>query len=148
MRASAYTSGACVVTITSDVNDSVNTAVLGKPTTLLVTATAATGVAVTATLPAVAGLRHLIDFIRVTRSATALLTAGATPTVVTTTNIPGSLALTFGASADAQGVDRIEEVSFGATGMAATTLGTATTVVCPLTTGVIWRVNVGYRLGL
>jgi hypothetical protein len=148
VRASAYTSGNCVVTVTSDTNDPLNTAIDGKPSTLLVTATAATGVAATATLPAVTGLRHIVDFISVTRSATALLTAGATPTVVTTTNLPGSPALTFGADAATQGTDKVAVLDFGSTGMAATALGTATTVVCPLVTGVIWRINVVYRLGL
>lgn len=148
VRASSYTSGACAVTITSDVNFPLNTAIESKPSTLFVTATGAAAAGVTATLPAVAGLRHVIDFIRVTRSASAALTAGAAPTVVTTTNMPGSPALTFGASADLQGVDRVEELNFGSTGLAASVLGTATTIVCPVTTGVIWRVNVAYRLGL
>lgn len=148
VRASAYTSGAATLTIQSDTNDSINTAIASRPTTLMVTATAATGVAVTATLPSVANLRHVVDFIAVTRSATALLTAGATPTVVTTTNLPGAPAMTFGASADAQGVDREVRLEFGNTGLAATALGTNTTVVCPATTNVIWRANVAYRLGL
>lgn len=148
VRASAYTSGAAAVTISSDPNDALNTAIISRPTTLLVTATGASAAAVTATLPSVAGLRHVVDFIRVTRSATALLTAGATPTLVTTTNLPGSPVLTFGADAAAQGVDKEGVLDFGSSGLAASALGTATTIVCPATTGVIWRVNVGYRLGL
>ena len=32
-------------------------------------------------------------------------------------------------------------------GLAASAVNTATTVVCPVYTGVIWRVNVTYRLG-
>lgn len=148
VRASAYTSGTATITITSDPNVPLNTAIAAKPSTLMVTQTAATGVAATATVPSVAGLRHIIDFISVTRSATALLTAGATPTLVTTTNLPGTPALTFGASADPQGTDREVKLDFGATGLAATALGTNTTVVCPATTGVIWRINVAYRLGL
>ena len=148
VRASAYTSGAAVVTITSDVNDSLNTSIAAKPATLHVTNTAAAGSAVTITLPAVAGLRHIVDFIRVTRSATAPLTASATPVLVTTTNLPGAPVLTFGSDVAGIGVDKIDELQFGGTGLAATALGTATTVVCPAYTGVIWRVNVAYRLGL
>lgn len=148
IRVSAYTSGSCVCTITSDTQPSLNTAIASRPTTLLVTATGAASAAVTATLPAVTGLRHVIDFIRVTRSATALLTASAAPLVVTTTNLPGSPALTFGQDAAAQGVDQELVLDFGASGLAASALGTATTVVCPVATGSIWRVNVGYRLGL
>jgi tRNA A37 threonylcarbamoyladenosine synthetase subunit TsaC/SUA5/YrdC len=148
VRVSAYTSGSCVCTIVSDTQASLNTAIASKPSTLLVTATGAAAAAVTATLPAVTGLRHVIDFIRVTRSATVLLTASATPLVVTTTNLPGSPALTFGADAAAVGQDKEFVLDFGASGLAATALGTATTVVCPVATGSIWRVNVGYRLGL
>ena len=46
------------------------------------------------------------------------------------------------------GIDKEMRLDFGSTGLAATTLGTNTTVVCPVYTGVIWRVTVGYRLGL
>jgi hypothetical protein len=148
VRASAFTSGSCVVTVSTDPNDPLNTAIASRPMTLCVTATGAAAAAVTATLPAVTGLRHIVDFIRVTRSATALLTAGATPTVVTTTNLPGTPAITFGSDAAAQGVDKEFVLDFGSTGLAASVLGTATTVVCPATTAVIWRVTVGYRLGL
>ncbi|MFN8995771.1 MAG: hypothetical protein ACK5X3_19190 [Pseudomonadota bacterium] len=148
VRASAYTSGNGVVTITSDTAETINLAVWLRPTTLLVSATGAAGAAVTATLPAVAGFRHVVDFIRVTRSATALLTAGATPVVVTTTNLPGPPALTFGADAAPQGVDKEGVLDFGASGLAATAVNTATTVVGPATPNVIWRVNVGYRLSV
>jgi hypothetical protein len=148
VRCSAYTSGSTVLSLRSDPQSSINTAIAAKPSTLLVTATAATGVTITATLPAVTGLRHIVDFIRVTRSATATLTAAATPVLVTTTNLPGGPVLTFGADAAVQGSDKEVVLDFGASGLAATALGTATTVVCPATTGVIWRVNVAYRLGL
>jgi hypothetical protein len=148
VRVSAYTSGSCVATWTADDCDAINTAALARATTLLVTATGAASAAVTATLPAVTGLRHMIDFIQVTRSATAALTAAATPVVVTTTNMQGSPALTFGSDVAGIGIDKDVRLDFGSTGFAATTLGTATTVVCPVYTGVIWRINVGYRLGL
>lgn len=148
VRASAYTSGNCVVTIVSDTTESLNTAIITRPTTLFVTGTAAAGTAVTVTLPAVAGLRHIVDFIRVTRSATAALTASATPTLITTTNLPGSPVITMGSDAGGIGVDKEAVLDFGGSGLAASVLNTATTVVCPATTAVVWRVNVGYRLGL
>ena len=148
VRVSAFTSGSCECSITSDTQVLLNTAVSGKPSTLLATATGAASAAVTATLPAVAGLRHIVDFIRVTRSATVALTAAATPLVITTSNLPGSPALTVGADAAAIGVDKEVVLDFGSSGLAATALGTATTVVCPVATGSIWRINVGYRLGL
>jgi len=148
VRVSAYTSGTAQCTIVSDTQKSINTAIPGKPSTLLVTATGAASATVTATLPAVAGLRHIIDFIQVTRSATAALTAAAAPVLVTTTNLPGTPVLTFGSDAAGIGIDKEAKLDFGGTGMAATALGTNTTVVCPVYTGVIWRVNVSYRLGL
>jgi len=148
VRLSAYTSGSASISIVSDPQASINTAISGKPSTLLVTATAAVSTAVTATLPAVTGLRHVIDFVYVCRSATAALTAAATPVLITTTNLPGALVLTLGSDAGGIGVDRELKLDFGSTGLAASALGTATTVVCPLYTGVIWRVIVGYRLGL
>ena len=112
------------------------------------TGTAAVSTAVTVTLPAVTSLRHYIDRISVVRSATAALTASATPVLVTTTNIPGLPIFTFGSDAAGVGIDREQVMDFGGAGMGAIALGTATTVVCPAYTGVIWRVNVTYRLGL
>lgn len=149
VRLSAWTGGALDVSIISDAQKSLHPSIFeGRPTSLIISTTAAVSTALTATLPAVTGLRHYIDFIRVTRSATAALTASATPIVVTSTNLPGALALTFGADAGGIGVDVERGLDFGGTGLAATTIGTATTIVAPLTTGVIWRINVGYRLGL
>jgi hypothetical protein len=68
--------------------------------------------------------------------------------LVTTTNLPGNPALTFGADAAGIGIDKEVKLDFGATGLAASALGTATTVVAPVYTGVIWRITVGYRLGV
>lgn len=148
VRASAYTSGACECTIISEAQASLNTAINAKPGTLIATQTAAVGAAATATVASVAGLRHIIDFIHITRSATAALTASATPVVITTSNLPGALAMTMGSDAGGIGVDKELRVDFGGTGLAATALGTNTTVVCPAYVGVIWRINIGYRLGL
>lgn len=150
VRVSAYTSGSLAVTVTSEETLSLNTLLNGGPTpsTLFVTATGAASAAVTATLPAVAGLRHYIDEVKVVRSATAALTASATPVVVTTTNLPGSPALTFGSDAGGIGLDKEQSFATGTGGLAAVTLGTATTIVCPVYTGVIWRINVAYHLGL
>lgn len=148
VRASAFTSGSCVCSITTDTQKSLNTAIAVKPSTLHVTATAAVGLTITATLPAVSGLRHIIDFIQVTRSATAALATSATPVLVTTTNLPGLPVMTFGSDAAGIGIDKEVKLDFGSSGLAATALGTATTVVCPAYAGVIWRINVCYRLGL
>lgn len=149
IRLTAYSSGSAAVTINADYADSPNPYVKDqKAATLVVTSTGAAGAAVTATLPAVAGMRHYIDRIDVTRFASALLTAGATPVLVTTTNIPGAPVLSFPADAAAAGSALIQDIDAGGSGLASSALNTATTVVCPTTTGVIWRVNVIYRLGL
>jgi hypothetical protein len=150
VRLTALTGGSIVPTFTSDELPSMHPNVAAQRAgTLAATAVSASvGAAATATLAAVTGLRHYVDFVAVTRSAAALLTAGATPATVTTTNIAGSPALTFGSDAAAQGVDTTREIDFGSSGMAATAAGAATTVVCPATPNVIWRVTVAYRLGL
>ena len=149
VRLTAYTSGNCEAVINSDERASISPFVRDqRSATLTVTSTGAASAAVTATLPAVAGLRHYIDFIKITRSSTAALTASATPTLVTTTNIPGTPAITFGLDASGIGLDKEYVLDFGASGVAATAINTATTIVCPVLTGVIWRVNVAYRLGL
>lgn len=149
VRLTTYASGTCAVTINSDDCKSINPyANDTRASTLMVSTTAAVSTAVTANLPAVVGLRHYIDRIDVVRSATAALTAAATPVVVTTTNINGAPQLTFGSDAGGVGVDKVVTLDFGATGMACSAVGTATTIVCPVYTGVIWRVNVAYRLGL
>jgi hypothetical protein len=142
-RVTAYTSGAAATTLTA------STALLddtlqGMTTPLLVTAVGAAGAAVTATLPAPGvGLRQYVTLLSIGRFATTALTAGATPVTVTTTNIPGAWALSFPADAALQGtLDRWRE-DFGYP-IAASAQNTALTVVCPATTGVIWRVTAGY----
>lgn len=143
VRCTAYTSGAAAATIVADTAPLDDT-LQGMIAPLIGTTTGASGAAVTLTIAAPgAGLRQYLTYLAIVRSAAALLTAGATPTVVTTTNLPGSLAFTFGADAAAQGVDKVIREDF-AFPLAASAQNTAVTVVCPATTGVIWRVTAGY----
>jgi len=149
VRQSAWTSGTVDIAIRSDAQNSQHPGMNDRVSSpLLVTATAAVGVASTLTLPSVTGLRHYLDFIKVRRSATAALTASATPVLVTTTNLPGAPVLTFGSDAGGIGVDQEQTLDFGGAGLAATAIGTATTVVAPAYAGVIWRLTVAYRLGV
>lgn len=149
VRLSAYTSGALTVNMIADTCDSLSPYVRDqKVATLFVTSTGVASAAVTATLPSVLGLRHYIDRISVVRSMTVAQTALSTPTVVTSTNIPGSPAWTIGTDAAAMGTDREVVQEFGGAGMAATATATATTIVAPAISGAIWRINVAYRLGL
>lgn len=149
VRASAYTSGSLAVTITSDESASLNTVLNGSPlpSSLYLTQTAAVSTGFTTTLPAVPGLRHYITELTVTRSATAALTASATPVLITTTNLPGNPVLTLGQDVGGIGVDREISLPVGRD-LAAVALNTATTLVLPAYTGVIWRVNCAYRLGV
>lgn len=142
-RMSAFTSGLCVATLlghTAPYED----ALAAPVTQLLATSVGAAGAAVTLTLAAPgAGLRHYLTYLSINRFATTLLTAAAAPVTVTTTNLPGSLAFSISAEAAAQGtIDRWRE-DF-AYPLASNALNTATTIVCPITTGVIWRVTAGY----
>ncbi len=142
-RVTAYTSGAATATLaasTAVLDDSLQ----GTTAPLYGTATGAAGAAVTLTLASPgAGLRQYITFLRILRSSSAALTAGAAPTVVTTTNLPGSMAYSFGADASPQGADKIISEDF-AYPIPASTQNNTVTIVCPVTTGVIWRVSVGY----
>ena len=77
------------------------------------------------------------------RSRSAPARSAAAPVTVTTTNIPGSLAFSFAADAATLGtLDRWRE-DF-AYAIAASAQATATTIVCPATTNVIWRITAGF----
>ena len=115
---------------------------LPLPATLAVTALSAANTAVTATLPAVAGQFHYITFIEIVKYAAAALTGAATPVTVTTTNLPGTPAFTF-TTAGAIGTSE-RDIYNPNKAIKAAAVNTATTIVCPATTGVIWRVNVWY----
>jgi hypothetical protein len=142
-RVTAYTSGAATTVLAADTAPLDDT-LTGMIAPLLGTTTGAAAAAVTLTLAAPgAGLRQYLTYLAIVRSASVALTAGAAPTVVTTTNLPGSLAFTFGADAAVQGVDKVIREDF-AFPLAASAQNTAVTIVCPATTGVIWRVTAGY----
>jgi hypothetical protein len=110
-------------------------------------ATAATGVGVTATLPAVASQFHYISLIQIKKYFTVANAASATPLVVTTTNLPGSLAFTFGQPLGTIGTTD-SDILMPEAPLKSSVLNTATTIVCPATTGIIWRVNVFYFVAL
>ena len=86
--------------------------------------------ALTLTAPG-AGLRHYITGLRIERHAAALLTAGTTPVVVTTTNLPGALAFSIPVEAAAQG-SVYEKVLDPVRAIVAAAQNTATTIVAPL----------------
>lgn len=143
VRSTAYTSGSATVTL-SACNGILDQTTAGAATPLLVTSVGASGAAVTLTLPGPGtGLRQYMTYLSINRFAAATLTAAAVPVTVTTTNLPGALAFSFGAEGLGQGVlDRWrEDFTYP---LASSALNTATTIVCPATTNVIWRVTAGY----
>lgn len=142
VRCTAYTSGTAAVALVAGTGY-VDSYVDGV-TPSLGTITAAAGAAATLTLASPgAGLRHYITYLRIVRYAAAVLTPSATPVIVTTTNLPGTLAFTMPADAAAIGTVFTYQEDF-ANPIMAVAQATATTVVCPATTGVIWRVTAGF----
>jgi hypothetical protein len=142
-RCTAYNSGSATTVLLVEPIPFVDM-LMGAVTPSLGTATGASGAAVTLTLASPgAGLRHYLTYLSVNRFAAAVLTPAATPVLVTTTNLPGSLALSMPADAAAQGTlfPWREDFAYPLVGVAQ---ATATTIVCPATTGVIWRVTAGF----
>lgn len=144
-RVTAYTSGAATATLIGD-NAALDDTLQGMVTTSVGTSVGAAAAAVTLSLAAPGvGLRHYMTYLSINRFAASVLTAAAVPVTVTTTNLPGTLAFSFAADAAAQGtLDRWRE-DF-AYPIAASAQNAATTIVCPATTGVIWRVTAGYYI--
>ena len=142
----AYTSGTAIVAMTANVGNEI-VYVKPLPSNLHVTNTGASGAAVTVTLPAVTGLFHYITAIKMEKFAVALLTAGATPIIVTTTNLPGSRAYSIDASAQAAGTIIKDREQFSPP-IKSSAAGTATTIVAPVVTSGIWRISVDYYVGL
>lgn len=114
-----------------------------QPSSLAVTGTAAVNTGVTVTLPAVAGQFHYITQIQIIKFYAALGVAAAAPIVATTTNLPGTMALSFGQSAAAQGIIEQQTIT-PTTPIKSSVVNTATTIVCPAQLQTIWRVNVFY----
>ena len=142
VRMSAYTSGTALVRLAADTGIS-EVLAFPRAADLSVTVTAAAGVAATLTLPAVAGQFHFITRLTIQRFAAALLTAGATPVLVTTTNLPGSRVFAIPADAAAAGTMWVETLS-PSQPLRSSAANTATTIVAPATTSVIWRITADY----
>ena len=114
-------------------------------TTLWVSATAASGVAATASLPAVAGQFHYITAIDIQLYATAARVGAAAPVTVTTTNLPGAAAWPFPTAQAIGALDRYDVPLL--TALKSSVANTITTIAAPIATTGIWRINVGYYTG-
>lgn len=145
-RISAAPTGAAIVAIRASTADYAITSI-PYPATTAATNTGVAGAAVTLTVAAGGvGLFHYFTRIQVQRIATALMTAAATPVLVTTTNLPGTRVLSIPADAAAQGTIYTELIS-PTQPLKSTAANTATTIVCPATPNAIWRVTADYYLG-
>jgi len=146
VRCSAYTSGTAVVFARATVADVIVTT-LPKAAELVISGTAAANTGVTLTLPAAgAGLFHYITQINITRNATAAL-AGTATLVITTTNLPGTLAWSVGNAMAAGGTQIDVNISF-ANPLKCSVANTNTTIVMPAPgAAVLWRGNCHYYVG-
>jgi hypothetical protein len=145
IRVSAYTSGTLTVGLRASQADYATFA-LPVAAPLAVTATAAVNTGVTLTLPApAAGLFHIITRIEITRFFATAGLAGAAPTVVTSTNLPGTMAWSF-PTAGILG-SSVQIIAEPGQPLKSSTAATATTIVCPASTDTIWRVTAIYGVG-
>jgi hypothetical protein len=146
-RVSAYTSGNITVGCRASHADLI---IYNKqiPANLHVTVTAAANTGATITLPAAgAGLFHYITSIELTRNATAAL-AGTATLVVTSTNLPGNPAWSFGNAMVAGGTQRDLEYR-GNNPLKSLVANTNTTIVMPAAgAAVLWRGNCSYYVGM
>jgi hypothetical protein len=146
VRCTAFVSGGAAVTLTASIAPPDQT-LSGMVTPNLSTIIGAAGAATTLTLAAPGlGLRHYLTYLSINRFAAAVLTASATPVAVTSTNLPGALAFTFEADAAALGSMIRTREEFGYP-LVASASNTATTIICPATPGVIWRMTAGFYVG-
>ena len=142
VRCSAFTSGTVAIALRASKADFlINTASIPVSASS-VTAAAASAATLTLATPG-AGLRHYITGIEITRNATAALVGTAT-LVITTTNLPGSLAWSVG-NAMAVGGTQIDVNRDLSQPLQSSAQNTATTIVMPAPgAGVLWRCNVFY----
>jgi hypothetical protein len=138
----AYTSGGSTATLVANAGaaDHWLDGVVATP----ITVTAAAGAIATLSIPSPgAGMRNYLTYIAINRIASTALTAAAAPVVVTTTNLPNAMAFSVPANAAPQGESFVIREDF-AIPIMSTAQATATTIVGPVTPGVIWRISAAY----
>ena len=119
------------------------------PANLSVSLITTANTAGTLTIPAVAGMRHYITHIDITRiNGTAAAVAGTALLSVTTTNLSGSPAYSSG-NALAVGESKVDYVADFSHPLISNTANTNTTIVSPAGgLGIQYRINVSYYLGV
>lgn len=107
-----------------------------------VTATGAAGAAVTLTIPAVASNFHYISSLEIVAYTSLARVGIAAPVLVTSTNLPGAPVWDFSTAA---AIGTLERLNFNfSSPVHSSVVNTNTTIVCPATVSVVWRVNVFY----
>ena len=145
VRVSAYTSGNITVAMRGTAADFLINSVFMPTQSISATGAAAANVTLTIPAPA-AGMFNYITSIDITRNATAAL-AGTATLVITTTNLPGSLAWSVG-NAMAAGGTQIDVNKDFTQPIKSITAATATTIVAPVPgAAVLWRINANYYVG-
>lgn len=125
------------------VNDRMKVEMIPVPNNLGVTAVGTAAQAVTLTLPAVAAQFHYIDAVEITMYSSSARTGNATPVTCTSTNLPVAHAWTWSTAAPI-GSSETRQLFNANRPIRSAAVNTATTIVCPATTGVIWRMNAVY----
>ena len=114
---------------------------------LWITAVAAVNTALTATLPAVAGLFHYITAVELVKGYSVVGVAAGAGVTITTTNLPGNPAFSTEQLASAAGT-RVKVIDFKpALPFKSSVVNTATTFVAPAQLQTIWRWNIAYYTG-
>lgn len=146
LRIFAFTSGSINVAARASVADFM-IYTLPMPATLAITVTAAANAGATLTLPAAGvGLFHYITGLYIARTATAAL-AGSATLIITTTNLPGTMAFSVGNAMVAGGTQRDVELQ-PAQAIKSLLANTATTFVMPVPgAAVLWRAYCFYYVG-
>jgi hypothetical protein len=96
-------------------------------------------------LPSVASQFHNITHLEIAAYSTVARVGAATPIVVTTTNL-NSLAFTFATVAAIGTLDK--QFISPTMPLKSAVANTATTIVCPATTSIIWRVTIIYNTSI
>lgn len=140
----AFTSGSATTVVAASLARFDDFASSGAVASAAITNTAAAAAAVTLTLPAPGvGLRNYITNLEISKFASASLVAGATPVLVTTTNLPGPMVFSLPADAAAAGTlfSILKDFAYP---VQSTAQNTATTIAAPGTTSIIWRLSAQY----
>jgi hypothetical protein len=123
-------------------NTTIGTQVGVTASNLVVSSTAAVSTGVTATLPAIASQFHYITRVELFQVSSTTAGAAGAPLTVTTTNLPGSL--TWTRPTLVAGGGEAQMVAVFDSPLKSSVVNTATTIVAPVHTNIIWRINVYY----